>query len=93
MPVKPVEKASKKKVELLEEAIRKLQHSKKMLTVDKQIIKESKNKEIKRLEDDRDKYYRLNKRAKDSFYCLQGLNVNRIQTVIENNRIIEENRG
>ena len=88
--VKPGEKALKKKVELLEEAMKKLQESKKILSEDKQKLKESKNKEIKKLENERDKYYCLNERSKDSFYRLQGLNVNRIHTVIENNKLKAE---
>ena len=45
---------------------------------------------IKKVEDDRDKYYRLNERAKDAYFRLQGLNVNRIHTVIENKKLREE---
>ena len=87
---KPIEEALRKKVELQEEAIKKLQNSKKMLLEDKQSLKEDKNKIIKKLEDDRDKFYRLNEKSKDSYYRLQGLNVNRIHTVIENTKLKNE---
>ena len=77
-------------MELQEDTIKKLKYSKNMLIEDKQKPKYTKNMEIKKQEDDRDKYYRLNERAKDIFCRLQGLNVNRIHTVLENNKLKEE---
>ena len=57
---------------------------------DKQKFKANSKKVIKKLEDDRDIYYRLNERAKDAYFRLQGLNVKRLHTVIENNKLKEE---
>ena len=84
---KPREEALKKKVDLYKEAIRNVKLTNQRIVEDKQKQKDDKNKEIKKLEDDRDKFWRLHERSKDSYSRLQGLNVNRIHTVIENSKL------
>ena len=85
--LKSGEEALLKKVELYEEAIKNLTNTKEKIIKEKHTLKEDKDKEIKALENDRDKFYRLNEKAKDSYYRLQGLNANRIHTVIENKEL------